>query len=69
MTQIRIPIFIATALCVLSLIPTVAAHGSSASSSIPGWILLLGSVLGLWTVIGSSVLLFDRLLRDVFGIQ
>lgn len=69
MTQIRIIVVIASFICVLMLIPTATAHGGSALIGTPGWILLIGSVLGLWVIIGGGVILIDRLLRDILGSQ
>lgn len=66
-TSVRILILIALILSILSVLPTAAAHGS-VSNGVPGWVLLFASVLGLWGVIGGSVIFFDRLLHTVFGI-
>ena len=51
------------------LMSTATAHGGSASIGAPSWILLIGSVLGLWVIIGGGVILIDRLLRDILGSQ
>lgn len=51
------------------LMPTATAHGGSASFGAPGWILLIGSVLGFWVIIGGGVILIDRLLRNILGSQ
>lgn len=69
MTQIRIIVVIASFICVLMLMPTATAHGGSALFGAPSWILLIGSVLGLWVIIGGGVILIDRLLRDILGSQ
>ncbi|WP_254536488.1 hypothetical protein [Halomarina litorea] len=55
----------ATALSVLA--APAAAHGGTAGVGVPGWAVLLGSVLGLWVVVCGGVVVADRLLRPVLG--
>ncbi len=37
-------------------------HGSPPSAPLPGWLVLLVAVPGLWAVVGATVVLLDRLL-------
>lgn len=53
------------ALAALSTVPTARAHGGGVG--VPGWAVLIASVLGLWCVIGGGVVIADRLLNRVFG--
>jgi hypothetical protein len=53
------------ALAALLAMPTARAHGGGVG--VPGWAVLIASVLGLWCVIGGSVVVADRLLRRVLG--
>lgn len=47
----------------------VLLHGQAVSSLIPGWLVLIVAVLGLWIVIAVGVLVVDRLLRRFVGRQ
>lgn len=38
-------------------------HAGTAAAPIPGWVALIGGVLGLWIVIGGGVIATDRLLQ------
>lgn len=44
-------------------------HAGPAAAPIPGWLVLIGGVLGLWTVIGGGVAVADRFLQRVWDEQ
>ena len=65
MSRLRVALVVAVSLCAAA--APAAAHGGSAPVGVPGWAVLLGSVLGLWIAIGGGVVVADRLLRRVLG--
>lgn len=51
----------------LVLAAPASAHGGTTEVGVPGWAVLLGSVVGLWVVVCGGVVVADRLLRPVLG--
>lgn len=45
----------------------IPLHGWNTTTPVPHWLVLIGSVLGLWFVIGVGVALTDRFLGRVLA--